>query len=453
MKDMTKGSISWNIISLALPMMLAFLLHTGFNIVDTIFVGRISALALAAISITFPVIFLIIALASGVGIGVTSLIARLLGSKRKEEANNAAEHALLLAVILGIIFTIAGLTLSKPLFILIGATEEMMPLILKYVYIIFGGSFFMFFAFMANSILRGEGDMKTPMKIMMLSTVINIILDPLLIFGIGFFPKMGIGGAALATVIARSIAAFYAMGYLLKGNAHIKLDFKHFKFRFKIIKDILSVGVPASLSQTVMSLGMFFMMKIVSLFGPFAIAAYGLASRLDMIALLPAIGISTAVITIVGQNVGAKNFKRAEKTTWTATLMAIIFMEVIGIILFLFPEFWISMFNKNSEIIAYGSSYIRIVSLLYMLIGVGIIISSAFQGAGKGYPSLILSVLRLFILSVPLAYFLSKIYGVVGIWLGIAVSIIVTAVVAAIWFKMGTWKKGKHMPIKDVPVA
>ena len=452
-RDLTKGSISKNILSLALPMMAAFLLHTGFNIVDTIFVGRISALALAAISITFPVIFLIIALASGVGIGVTSLIARLLGAKRKQEADNAAEHALLLAVILGIVFTIAGLTLSKPLFILIGATEEMMPLVLKYVYIIFGGSFFMFFAFIINSILRGEGDMKTPMKIMMLSTIINIILDPLLIFGIGFFPRMGIAGAALATVIARSIGAIYALTYLLKGNAHIQLHFKHFKFRIKTIKDILAVGIPASLSQTVMSLGMFFMMKIVAFFGPFAIAAYGLASRLDMIALLPAIGISTAVITIVGQNAGAKNFKRAEKTTWIATLMAMIFMEIIGIILFLFPKFWISVFNKNPDIITYGSSYIKIVSLLYMLIGVGIIISAAFQGAGKGYPSLILSVLRLFILSVPLAYLLSKIYGVNGIWYGIAISIIISAIVSAIWFKLGTWKKGKHIPVKEIPVA
>jgi Na+-driven multidrug efflux pump len=172
-----------------------------------------------------------------------------------------------------------------------------------------------------------------------------------------------------------------------------------------------------------------------------------------MVALLPAIGISTAVITIVGQNVGAKNFKRAEKTTWTATLMAMVFMEVIGIILFLFPKFWISVFNKNSEIIMHGSSYIKIVSLLYMLIGIGIIISAAFQGAGKGYPSLILSVLRLFILSVPLAYFLSKKYSVLGIWLGIAISIIVTAIVAAVWFKMGTWKKGKHIPVKEVPIT
>jgi len=450
-RDLTKGSIPGNILSLAWPMMAAFLLHTGFNIIDTIFVGRLSALALAAISITFPVIFLIIALASGIGIGVTSLIARLLGAKRKKEADNAAEHALLLAFILAFVFTTLGLTLSKPLFILIGATPEMMPLVLKYVYIIFGGSFFMFFSFMCNSILRGEGDMKTPMKIMMLASIINIILDPLLIFGIGFFPRMEIAGAALATVIARSISAIVVIAYLLKGNAHIKLNFRYFKFKFKIIKDILSVGIPASLSQSATSLGMFFMMKITSFFGPFAIAAYGLAGRLDMVALLPAIGISSAVITIVGHNIGAKNFERAEKTTWIGILIAMIFMEVVGIIFFSFPRFLIGIFNKNPDIVAYGSSYITIVSLLYMLVGVGVIISAAFQGAGKGYPSLILTVLRLFILAIPLAYFLSKTYAVTGIWYGIAVSIIISAIVSAVWFKLGTWKKGKHITVKEIP--
>ena len=199
-RDLTKGSIPKNILSLALPMMAAFLLNTAFHIVDTIFVGRLSALALAAISVTFPVIFIMIALAAGVGVGVTSLIARLLGAKRKKEADNVAEHGLLLGIVLALTFKIFGLAFSRPLFLLL-ATEEMMPLVLEYMHIIFGGSFFMFLAFMSNSILRGEGDMKTPMKMMMLAAVANISLDPLLIFGIGFFPRMDMSRAALAPVI------------------------------------------------------------------------------------------------------------------------------------------------------------------------------------------------------------------------------------------------------------
>ena len=449
-RDLTKGSIPKNILSLALPMMAAFLLNTAFHIVDTIFVGRLSALALAAISVTFPVIFIMIALAAGVGVGVTSLIARLLGAKRKKEADNVAEHGLLLGIVLALTFTIFGLAFARPLFILIGATEEMMPLVLEYIYIIFGGSFFMFLAFMSNSILRGEGDMKTPMKMMMLGAVTNIILDPLLIFGIGFFPRMEMAGAALATVISRSMAAILVLIYLLKGRAHIKLDFRYFEYKFGIIKDIFSIGIPASASHAVMSLGSFFLLKITSFFGPFAIAAYGLTMRLGMIAFLPAVGMATAVTTIVGHNVGAKNFKRAETTTWLAVLMLMIFMQAVGIIFFLFPTFWVGIFNKTPEIMAYGHSYLRIVSLLYMLSGVSIIISAAFQGAGRGYPSLILTILRVFVLSIPLAYFLSKIYGVTGIWYGIAISMIIPAIAAAIWFKSGTWKKRRHVPVRQV---
>ncbi len=442
-RDLTKGSIPKNILSLALPMMAAFLLNTAYHIVDTIFVGRLSPLALAAISITFPVIFIMIALAAGVGIGATSLIARLLGAKRKKEADNVAEHALVLGIVLALIFATFGLAFSKPLFILAGATPEMMPLVLEYIYIIFGGSFFMFLAFMSNAILRGEGDMKTPMKIMILGTVANIILDPLLIFGIGFFPRMEMAGAALATVIARSMAAIVVLTYLLRGRAHTKLNFRYFKYKFGIIKDIFSVGIPASASHAVMSLGTLFLLRITSFFGPFAIAAYGLTTRLDMVAFLPAVGMSAAVTTIVGHNVGAKNFKRAETTTWVAVLMTMVFMEVVGIIFFIFPNFWVGIFNKNADILAYGCSYLRIVSLLYMLSGVSIIISAAFQGAGRGYPSLILAILRLFVLAIPLAYFLSKIYAVTGIWYAIAISIIVPAIVAAIWFGLGTSKKGK----------
>ncbi len=449
-RDLTRGSIPKNILSLALPMMAAFLLNTAFHIVDTIFVGRLSALALAAISVTFPVIFIMIALAAGVGVGVTSLIARLLGAKRKKEADNVAEHGLLLGIVLALTFTIFGLAFARPLFILIGATEEMMPLVLEYIYIIFGGSFFMFLAFMSNSILRGEGDMKTPMKMMMLGAVTNIILDPLLIFGIGFFPRMEMAGAALATVISRSMAAILVLIYLLKGRAHIKLDFRYFEYKFGIIKDIFSIGIPASASHAVMSLGSFFLLKITSFFGPFAIAAYGLTMRLGMIAFLPAVGMATAVTTIVGHNVGAKNFKRAETTTWLAVLMVMIFMQAVGIIFFLFPTFWVGIFNKTPEIMAYGHSYLRIVSLLYMLSGVSIIISAAFQGAGRGYPSLILTILRVFVLSIPLAYFLSKIYGVTGIWYGIAISMIIPAIAAAIWFKSGTWKKRRHVPVRQV---
>ena len=453
-RDLTDGSVTKNIIHLAWPMAVAFLLQVSLNIVDTVFIGWYSDLALTAISITFPVIFLIIALASGVGIGVTSYIARLIGSKRIDEAKKAAKHSLVLSCLLGIIFTVCGLVFSKPLFVFLGAKDEVLSMALQYNYTMFIGSVFMLLAFTGSNILRGEGDVKTPMKRMILANVINIILDPLFIFGIWIFPRMGIFGAALATVIAQLVSATFILWYLFRGNALLKLDLKWFKFDWGIIKEIFRVGVPASLSQSVVSLGMFFMLKIVSYFGPYAIAAYGIVSRLDSVAILPAIGIAGAAIVIVGHNVGARKFDRAESTTWKAVLLASAFMELVGLIFFLAPEFWVNIFNKNPDIVRFGASYLRIVSLTYMFTGIVMIIAGAFQGAGKGVPSLVLTSLRLFFLGIPLACLFAFVfdYGVTGIWIGVMLSAVLTGITSVIWFKLGTWKKGKHMqPIEPTP--
>lgn len=451
--NLAEGSIVKNLISLSWPMMVAFAMHTGFNIVDAIFVGRLSALALAAVSITFPVVFLMISLAAGAGIGTTSLIAKLFGAKRQKQANNAAEHAYLIGIALALLFTISGLAFAQPLFRFVGATDELMPLVLDYANIIFLGSIFMFITFITNSILRGEGDMKTPMKVMITATILNIILDPILIFGFWFVPALGVKGAALATVIARAVSCIIALKHIFSGKSLIKIMLKNFKFKFRIIKDIFIVGIPASLSQIVMSLGIFFMTKIVSLFGPLAIAAFGLGFRLDSVAIMPAIGMATAVITIVGYNVGAGKPERAEKTAWTGALMVFVFTAAIGIIFFLFPGPIIRLFNSEPDVIAFGTSYLRIVALSYGFAGISIVLGAAFQGAGKGYPALILQLLRLFLISIPLAYIMAITlnYGVPGIWWAILISTIITAIVSIFWFKAGTWKKGRHL--KKVPEA
>ena len=448
-KDLTTGSVTGNILHLAWPMMIAFLLEMGFNLVDTIFIGHYSADALAAISMTFPVVFLIIAIGSGIGIGVTSYIARLIGGKKIAQAKVVTKHALLLAFFLWIFLCILGLTLAKPLFQFIGGEGDILSMAVTYTNTIFIGSLFLFFTFLSTSILRGEGDTKTPMIIMGISAILNIIFDPFLIFGIWIFPELGIFGAAIATVAARIIGTFAVLYYLFKGKAMLKLDLKPFKIHLKVYREIFSVGIPASLSHSVISFGMFFMLKIVSLFGPMAIAAYGVVGRLEMMSFIFAIGIAMAVVTIVGQNVGAKNFDRAEKTAWTAAILAFVSMGALGFIYFIIPRFFISIFNQDPKIIKYGSSDLRIVGLFYGFIGIEVIISSAFQGAGKGFPSLILQTLRLFMISVPLGYILSRWFGVTGIWMAISASILVTSIVSAIWFRAGTWRKGKAVCVPE----
>ena len=451
---LTEGNVTKNIIHLAWPMVVSFLLHVGFNIIDTIYIGRYSALALAAISIVFPVIFLIIALAAGTGIGVNSYVSRLIGAKKIGKARDVAKHGLMLAVFMWIFFLIGGLLFSEMLFEFLGAEGEILSMSLQYAHTIFVGSFLMFFAFISNSILRGEGDTKTPMKVMALASIVNVILDPLLIFGIWIFPELGIFGAALATVISRSIGAMVLLRYIFSGKGLLKLDLRFPKFRWKIIQEIFRVGIPASLAESVMSLGSFFMMKIVSFFGPFAIATFGLIVRLDSVAILPAIGIGAAIITIVGQNVGARKFRRAEESAWKASFMAAGFMESVGIVFFLFPEQVIRIFNDHPDIVSFGSSYLRIVALAYGFIGLSIVLSSAFQGAGKGYPAMMITAIRLFILSIPLSvlFAFGLDFGLDGVWIGIMLSTVVASVVAMVWFKKGTWKKGRHLRKSQVPV-
>lgn len=444
--DLSKGSILSHVIRLSWPMMVAMLFHIGFNVVDTIFLARVSTEALAAISITFPVIFFTIAIGGGIGIGTTSLISRLLGAGKKGEAQNAALHGLLLSFFVTMMITALGLTTSQPLFRFLGAEGRILDLSMEYTRIIFGGSVFLFLAFMTNSILRGEGDMKTPMKVMIVSSLVNVILDPIMIFGLFGFPRLEVAGAAIATVAARMIASAYSVWYVFfSKKTSLQIRISAFRYRAKLFFDILHVGIPASLSQSINSLGLFFLLKIVSYFGPSAIATYGIVSKLDAVAILPVLGVSSAVITIVGFNVGAGLYDRAARAVSISCAASFLFMESIGLILFLFPDFWIGLFTPDQEIIRIGAAYLKIVAFSYGIMGIGIIIASAFQGAGKGSPSIIISVLRLFVLNIPLSYLLAITIGLglTGIWWGIVISSIIAAAAAAAWFSLGTWKKSK----------
>jgi putative MATE family efflux protein len=440
-KDLTQGNVTKTILVTAAPLVLALLLQTGFNIVDAIYVGRISAEAIAAVSLAFPIMFFIFAIASGIGVGATSLIARYIGSKKYDKADNVAEHALLSGLILGLLFTILGLKFGKPLLLLMGA-NSLVELTLSYINVIFIGSSFMIIFVIGNNIFRGEGDTKTPMKFMMVATITNIILDPIFIFALGY----GVMGAAIATVISNFMGFVAVILGFTTGKSSVKIKPKHFKFDLKIIKKIFAIGIPSSLSQVSMSISLGIMMKIVSIFGIYAVASFGIIFRLDSIAILPAIGLMMAVIPIVGQNVGAKKFDRAEKTAYSTAIMAALFTGIVGLIFFTFPSQFIMIFNTNPEVINYGVMYLRTVTLVYAFIGVGISISGAFLGAGDPIPALVTTLLRVIFVLIPTTLLLAFKFnlGVLGIWLAVAISIVISAITSLIWFKQGNWKK-KHV--------
>lgn len=435
MRDPRRG-----LFKLAIPIMVGMIAHTLFNIVDTIFVGRLGAEAIASVTIAFPIAFIIIAIGSGVGIGSTSLVARLIGAKKKGAADSAAENALVLALIISVIITIVGILTSRPLFVLMGVTGNVLEMSVSYINIIFSGMVFMLPMMILASILRGEGNAKTPMKIMTMISILNAVFDPIFIYLLGY----GVPGAAIASVIARFIGSFVMFHiFFIRKSTYVELTFRKFRMDWKIVKDIFGVGIPASLSQISMSVGMLIFNVFLIAFGSVFVAAYGLGLRIDMLILLPIIGISSGLITMVGMYVGANNPEKAKWVTKYAMKVSLVIMGLAGVIFFFIAEYLMMVFTTDPQVIMSGAEYLRIVVISYPFAAIGITVHSSFQGAGKGIPALVLTLLRVILLSVPIAYVLTFVYGFgpTGVWIGISLASIISAVVGLIWYKCFRYEK------------
>ena len=312
-RDLTIGSIRRNLFHMAWPLMLGMLFHTAFHIIDTIWVGMLGADELAAISLFFPVVFIFIAVASGIAVGATALVSQAIGGKRWKEADNLAEHSMLLAVILGIGIALFGFFFAPPLFVFMGADEIVLPLAMSYSNIIFAGISFMFLSFMAASIIQAQGNTKAPMKFQGAMVLLNLVLDPIMIFGLFGFPALGLPGAAIATVVSRGLMTILLLSYLFKDRTKIRLRPRDFSFKPAILKRIFLVGFPASVGQSINSVGFILVMALVGGFGTAAIAAFGIGMRLDSLILLPAMGMAQAVIAMVGQNYGKRQHARRSR--------------------------------------------------------------------------------------------------------------------------------------------
>ncbi len=432
---MTKGGLYKTIFHASAPTVVAFLLQSAFNIVDAFFVGKISSEALAAVSISFPIVFIIISIGSGLSVGVTSLAARYVGAKKYTMADNIAEHAILSAAVAGVILSVCGILVSPILFDFMGATGSLKVLAVDYINIILLFSTLNLFAMVGNGIMWGEGDMKTPMLALGGAAVLNIILDPFFIFVLGW----GVSGAAVATVIARTCGMIYLFIHILSDKSKVNLNWRDFKYDFTHIRSIFGMGIPSALSNVIMSVSMFLLTAIVGTFGVDAIAAFGVGFRLDSIAILPAMGVSISMISIVGQNIGAKKSKRARDATIWGGIFASAFMCAIGAIFYMFSREIISVFNTSPDVVEYGSSFLRIIPVSYVVVGVAMSMSGAFLGAGKAMLSLTATFLRALVFSVPLAYLLSTYWGVEGVWWGVVIGSYLGALSCLIFYKYAKW--------------
>jgi putative MATE family efflux protein len=418
---------------LSVPSIIAMAIQALYNVVDSIYVGRLSTEALSALSLSFPIQIIIIGIAVGTGVGTSSLISRLLGENNQSRASNAAEHVIIITIIYGIISAIAGFLFADKLIQFFTNDPTLIALSTEYISVILIGGIALFFPMISNNILRGEGNTVVPMIAMIMGAVINIILDPFMIFGIGFFPAWGIKGAAIATVLARLISGFFLIFILFSDKNEIKFNLNEFEFDFSIIREIYSVGFPAMVMQFLASFMLGGMNWILSSFSSTAIAAAGVYFRLQSFVFMPVFGLNQGYMPLVGYNFGHNNPERIKKAIKSAFVIALTFTGIGFIIFQFFTTQLITMFNSDPELLRIGSKALKNISLAFPIIGLMIIMSATFQAIGKGWPSLILSFFRQIIILLPLMYFLGKIYGLNVLWYSFPISETLTLIPASFW--------------------
>lgn len=433
--DLTQGSILKNLYKLAMPIMAGMFLQTLFNVVDTLFVSRLGGVALAAVSLHLPIFFLLLAIGNSVAVGTSSLIARSLGSKDHKTAELTAQQSITLSIILAVIATVVGIMVTPLIFMAMGAQGTLLTYAIGYNTIIFIGNIFFFTYSAFDGILRGEGDMRTSMVNLIIATVCNIILDPILIFGFGPIPGFGVYGAAVATVISRAIGLYFIVSHFAKRRSTINFRFKRI-WNMEIIKKIFAVGIPASLSQGMLSISLFIYNRVAMIFSENAVAALGLGFRVDSLAFLPGLGISVATITLIGQNYGAGRLDRVKQAYLASITNAFFLMGGMGLIFYLFPNYILQIFKPDAEVTVFATQYLRTIPLFYGFLGIGFISASAFQGLGEGFPGLIINLIRIGIIGIPMAYLFTHYFdfGVNGIWWALALSDATFGVVGCLWF-------------------
>lgn len=443
-KDLTQGSMMHHVISFSLPMLIGNLLQALYNTVDSIWVGNfLGPAALGAVSVSFPIIFVLISMIMGVTMATTVLVAQYMGSKQPDMVKKTINNTFLILSISAIAVSILGISFNKSILRLINTPEDILVMASSYLNLFLAGLVFMFGYNTISAILRGLGDSKTPLYFLAIATVINIILDPLFILGVGPFPKMGIAGAALATTIAQAISFIIAVIYLNRKGDLLTFNVKYFKFDRELTKKTVKIGVPAGIQMSVVSVGMLVVSAIINSFGTQTVASFGMASRLDQFAMLPSQSISMATSAIAGQNIGAGKDENVKQAVRWSTIFAVGIAAVITLTAQLAPRALLSLFSSDAELLALGEHNLRILSLAYIPSAVMFITIGLLRGAGDTFPTMVFSITSLWIIRVPLAKFLSGFpgLGADGIWIAVVTSAVISMLMSRIYYATGKWKE------------
>jgi putative MATE family efflux protein len=438
MRDLTIGNEGKLILNFAAPMLLGNVFQQLFSVVDSIVVGNfVGKEALAAIGASFPVIFIMVSMIIGLVIGTTVVISQYFGAKDFVKVKRAIDTMYIYSAVFGIITTVAGIIIAEPLLRLLGLPEDIMPQAVQYLQIYLSGMV-IFFGFNGTSaVLRGLGDSKTPLYFLIVATVSNIILD--LLFVAVF--KWGVAGAAYATLVSNALAFGLAIWWLNKTHKLIRIAIRGLHFDREVFRQSIRIGLPTGIQQTLVAIGALALMGIVNKFGTNVIAGFSVASRLDALAVIPAMSFSQALSTFVGQNIGANKPERIRAGLIATLKMSGIVTIVTSVFIVLGGHLLMSMFTKDTEVIRIGDQYLTIVSAFYIMFTMMFIYSGVMRGAGDTIIPMFISLLSLWIIRIPMAWFLSGKMGETGIWWSIPAGWLVGLALSYAYYKSGRWKK------------
>lgn len=449
--DLTNGSIPKSLFFLSFPIVITNLLQVGYNLADTFWLGRYSTDALAAISLGFPLVYLFISLGLGLTVAGSVLVAQHTGAEQSERAEYAASQTVVFTLLAGVGLGILGFNFVEELLQVFAAEPTVLALAVNYMEIISLGLPFLFGFTVFIALMRGAGDTVTPMLVMLGTVILNVALDPLLIFGVGPFPQLGVGGAAVATIFARGLAMVVGLWLMLRGSHGIQIHLRQMIPDLGYSRKLLRIGIPASIENTGRAISINAVLIIVTLFSTSVVAAFGVGIRVFSMIFMPAIAIDRGVEAMTGQNIGAGRDDRVVATNRFAAKTSLVLLSTIGILTFAFAPDIIRLFDSTPAVVAEGAAFLRWIAPTFGFVGVLRAYSGGFRGAGKTLTAAAIAVLLFGFIRLPIAYVASQNLVPVdiwffgsrtpsGIWFAFAVSGIIAAIVAAGWFELGKWR-------------
>jgi putative MATE family efflux protein len=442
-RDLTSGSLHRAIWYLAPAMMLELGVLNIAQVLDAYWVGRLGSAALAAVTISTTVRWVINSLANGLGIGGMAVVARRVRARDREAAGRAAVQTILLGFGASLLLSGLSLAVARPLLILLGAGADVLPLALAYLQVALAGVFTLVLSFVINSMLRGAGDARWSMRVLILSTVTTVLLEPVLILGLGPVPPLGVVGSAWAFVLGYATGLILQAIILVHGRARIRVHLRHLRPDLSLMKQIVSIALPSTVQMTLRSSSRLVILALVGFYGTYATAGYGVANRLLLIALIPCFGLGNAAGTLVGQNLGAGQPERSERSAWWVSAYAAGYMAVVAGALTLLAPSLIALFDPTSQVVTFGAECLILVAWSEVASAVGVVLARSFDGAGNTVPAMTINLFSLWGVEVVLARALSHGlgWGVASIWWGRALANLANGLLFGLWFRRGRWKQ------------